>query len=137
MTQMIPKIRKISQEDVDKLSELEENIAKANKELKEFKIDLLRKYDCKKTLGILNYKTRKHKGTFGERIEEKEYTILVYENSWYVGADEIYPRFCHIKGNGCDGNSVDLCDKRDVEFVPMEDTTLEEARRILKEVKKK
>ena len=68
---------------------------------------------------------------------EKGYTFLAWRHQWFIGTNRIIPRNSHVTSDGKIGNAIELIGKDDVEFVPLDDCTFEEAKRILKDVKKK
>lgn len=129
-------IRHLSSQEIEKIKELEENVRKAEETLKSYKKSLLVDKGCKKILGILSYVTRTRKWTL-DKLVEKSYTMLAYISSWGVYSEEIRPYYSHVREDGSVGNSIDTTGKYEFEFVPLEDCTLDEAKRILKDVKKK
>lgn len=124
----------LSQEEIDRLRELERNIWEAKQQLLKYKYELKQKYGCKPTLGIVSYTVNKRQ--FYKKPTSRDYCSLAWISSWEVLDAEIVPRYSHVSADGKYGNELCLWGKDNFEFAPLEDTTLDEAKKILKEVKK-
>ena len=87
-------------------------------------------------MGIFSYKKVRY-NYLGQIKSEKDYTFLAWRHQWFVGGNRIIPHYSHVTADGKIGNDIELIGKNNVEFVPLDDCTYEEAKRILKDVKKK
>ena len=126
----------LTQTEIDGLKSLENELAEIKSKIRSYKIGLIRSHGCKDVIGIMSYK-KVHYNCVGQKKSEKDYTFLAWRHQWFVGADRIIPRYSHVTADGKIGNAIELIGKDNVEFVPLDDCTYEEAKRILKYVKKK
>ena len=126
----------LTQTEIDGLKSLENELAEIKSKIRSYKIGLIRTHGCKDVIGIMSYK-KVHYNCVGQKKSEKDYTFLAWRHQWFVGADRIIPRYSHVTADGKIGNAIELIGKDNVEFVPLDDCTYEEAKRILKDVKKK
>ena len=126
----------LTQTEIDGLKSLENELAEIKSKIRSYKIGLIRAHGCKDVMGIFSYKKVRY-NYLGQVKSEKEYTFLAWRHQWFVGADSIIPRYSHVSSDGRIGNDIELIGKDNVEFVPLDDCTYEEVKRILKDVKKK
>ena len=126
----------LTQTEIDGLKSLENELAEIKSKIRSYKFGLIRAHGCKDVIGIMSYK-KVHYNCVGQKKSEKDYTFLAWRHQWFVGADRIIPRYSHVTADGKIGNAIELVGKDNVEFVPLDDCTYEEAKRILKDVKKK
>ena len=126
----------LTQTEIDGLKSLENELAEIKSKIRSYKIGLIRAHGCKDVMGIFSYKKVRY-NYLGQVKSEKDYTFLAWRHQWFVGADRIIPRYSHVTADGKIGNAIELIGKDNVEFVPLDDCTYEEAKRILKDVKKK
>ena len=126
----------LTQTEIDGLKSLENELAEIKSKIRSYKIGLIRAHGCKDVMGIFSYKKVRY-NYLGQVKSEKEYTFLAWRHQWFVGANRIIPRYSHVTADGRIGNAIELIGKDNVEFVPLDDCTYEEAKRILKDVKKK
>ena len=126
----------LTQTEIDGLKSLENELAEIKSKIRSYKIGLIRSHDCKDVIGIMSYK-KVHYNCVGQKKSEKDYTFLAWRHQWFIGGDRIIPRYSHVTADGKIGNAIELIGKDNVEFVPLDDCTYEEAKRILKDVKKK
>ena len=126
----------LTQTEIDGLKSLENELAEIKSKIRSYKIGLIRSHGCKDVIGIMSYKKVSY-NCLAQKKSEKDYTFLAWRHQWFVGADRIIPRYSHVTADGKIGNSIELIGKDNVEFVPLDDCTYEEAKRILKDVKKK
>lgn len=126
----------LTQTEIDGLKSLENELAEIKSKIRSYKIGLIRSHGCKDVIGIFTYKKVRY-NYLGQIKSEKDYTFLAWRHQWFVGADRIIPRYSHVTADGKIGNAIELIGKDNVEFVPLDDCTYEEAKRILKDVKKK
>lgn len=126
----------LTQAEIDGLKSLENKLAEIKSKIRSYKIGLIRSHGCKDVIGIMSYKKVRY-NYLGQKKSEKDYTFLAWRHQWFVGADRIIPRYSHVTSDGRIGNAIELIGKDNVEFVPLDDCTYEEAKRILKDVKKK
>ena len=126
----------LTQTEIDGLKSLENELSEIKSKIRSYKIGLIRTHGCKDVIGIMSYK-KVHYNCVGQKKSEKDYTFLAWRHQWFVGADRIIPRYSHVTADGKIGNAIELIGKDNVEFVPLDDCTSEEAKRILKDVKKK
>ena len=126
----------LTQTEIDGLKSLENELAEIKSKIRSYKFGLIRAHGCKDVIGIMSYKKVRY-NYLGQVKSEKEYTFLAWRHQWFVGANRIIPRYSHVTADGRIGNAIELIGKDNVEFVPLDDCTYEEAKRILKDVKKK
>ena len=126
----------LTQTEIDGLKSLENELAEIKSKIRSYKFGLIRSHGCKDVIGIMSYKKASY-NCLGQKKSEKDYTFLAWRHQWFVGADRIIPRYSHVTSDGKIGNAIELIGKDNVEFVPLDDCTFEEAKRILKDVKKK
>ena len=126
----------LTQTEIDGLKSLENELAEIKSKIRSYKFGLIRAHGCKDVMGIFSYKKVRY-NYLGQVKSEKEYTFLAWRHQWFVGANRIIPRYSHVTADGRIGNAIELIGKDNVEFVPLDDCTYEEAKRILKDVKKK
>ena len=126
----------LTQTEIDGLKSLENELAEIKSKIRSYKIGLIRAHGCKDVMGIFSYKKVRY-NYLGQVKSEKNYTFLAWRHQWFVGANRIIPRYSHVTADGRIGNAIELIGKDNVEFVPLDDCTYEEAKRILKDVKKK
>ena len=126
----------LTQTEIDGLKSLENELAEIKSKIRSYKIGLIRSHGCKDVIGIMSYKKVRY-NYLGQKKSEKDYTFLAWRHQWFIGADRIIPRYSHVTADGKIGNAIELIGKDNVEFVPLDDCTYEEAKRILKDVKKK
>ena len=126
----------LTQTEIDGLKSLENELAEIKSKIRSYKIGLIRSHGCNDVMGIFSYKKVRY-NYLGQVKSEKDYTFLAWRHQWFVGADRIIPRYSHVTADGKIGNAIELIGKDNVEFVPLDDCTYEEAKRILKDVKKK
>ena len=126
----------LTQTEIDGLKSLENELAEIKSKIRSYKIGLIRAHGCKDVMGIFSYKKVRY-NYLGQKKSEKDYTFLAWRHQWFVGANRIIPRYSHVTADGRIGNAIELIGKDNVEFVPLDDCTYEEAKRILKDVKKK
>lgn len=129
-------IIQLTQTEIDELKSLEKELAEIKNKVRGYKYSLIRSHGCKDTIGIMSYKIVR-RNYLGVIMDEKVYTSLAWRHQWFIGEDSIIPRYSHVTSVGGKGNAIDIVGKEDVEFVPLDDCTYEEAKRILKDVKKK
>lgn len=126
----------LTQTEIDGLKSLENELAEIKSKIRSYKIGLIRSHDCKDVMGIFSYKKVRY-NYLGQVKSEKDYTFLAWRHQWFIGGNRIIPRYSHVTADGKIGNAIELIGKDNVEFVPLDDCTYEEAKRILKDVKKK
>ena len=126
----------LTQTEIDGLKSLENELAEIKRKIRSYKIGLIRAHGCKDVMGIFSYKKVRY-NYLCQVKSEKAYTFLAWRHQWFVGANRIIPRYSHVTADGRIGNAIELIGKDNVEFVPLDDCTYEEAKRILKDVKKK
>ena len=126
----------LTQTEIDGLKSLENELTEIKNKIRSYKIGLIRSHGCKDVIGIMSYKKVSY-NYLGQKKSEKDYTFLAWRHQWFVGADSIIPCYSHVTSDGKIGNAIELIGKDNVEFVPLDDCTYEEAKRILKDVKKK
>ena len=126
----------LTQTEIDGLKSLENELAEIKSKIRSYKIGLIRAHGCKDVMGIFSYKKVRY-NYLGQKKSEKEYTFLAWRHQWLVGGNRIIPHYSHVTADGRIGNDIELVGKDNVEFVPLDDCTYEEAKRILKDVKKK
>lgn len=126
----------LTQTEIDGLKSLESELAEIKSKIRSYKIGLIRSHGCKDVIGIFTYKKVRY-NYLGQIKSEKDYTFLAWRHQWFVGANRIIPRYSHVTADGRIGNAIELIGKDNVEFVSLDDCTYEEAKRILKDVKKK
>ena len=126
----------LTQTEIDGLKTLENELTEIKSKIRSYKIGLIRSHGCKDVMGIFSYKKVSY-NCLGQKKSEKDYTFLAWRHQWFVGANRIIPRYSHVTADGKIGNAIELVGKDNVEFVPLDDCTYEEAKRILKDVKKK
>ena len=127
----------LTQTEIDELKCLEKELTEIKNKIRSYKDSVIRSHGCKDTIGIMSYKVVL-RNYLCEIKDEKFYTILAWRHQWHVaGVDYIRPRYSHVTLDGGKGKEIELIRKHDVEFVPLDDCTFEEAMRILKDVKKK
>ena len=126
----------LTQTEIDGLKSLENELAEIKSKIRSYKIGLIRSHGCKGVIGIMSYKKVRY-NYLGQVKSEKNYTFLAWRHQWFVGGNRIIPRYSHVTADGRIGNAIELIGKDNVEFVPLDDCTYEEAKRILKDVKKK
>ena len=126
----------LTQTEIDGLKSLENELAEIKSKIRSYKFGLIRAHGCKDVMGIISYKKVRY-NYLGQVKSEKNYTFLAWRHQWFVGANRIIPRYSHVTADGRIGNAIELIGKDNVEFVPLDDCTYEEAKRILKDVKKK
>ena len=126
----------LTQTEIDGLKSLENELAEIKSKIRSYKIGLIRAHGCKDVMGIFSYKKVRY-NYLGQVKSEKNYTFLAWRHQWFVGANRIIPRYSHVTADGRIGNAIELIGKDNVEFVPLDDCTYEEVKRILKDVKKK
>ena len=126
----------LTQTEIDGLKSLENELTEIKNKIRSYKIGLIRSHGCKDVMGIFNYKKVRY-NYFGQVKSEKDYSFLAWRHQWFVGGNRIIPRYSHVTSDGRIGNDIELIGKDNVEFVPLDDCTYEEAKRILKDVKKK
>ena len=126
----------LTQTEIDGLKSLENELAEIKSKIRSYKFGLIRAHGCKDVIGIMSYKKASY-NCLGQKKSEKNYTFLAWRHQWFVGANRIIPRYSHVTADGRIGNAIELIGKDNVEFAPLDDCTYEEAKRILKDVKKK
>ena len=126
----------LTQTEIDGLKSLENELEEIKSKIRSYKIGLIRAHGCKDVMGIFSYKKVRY-NYLGQVKSEKEYTFLAWRHQWFIGGNRITPRYSHVSSDGKIGNAIELVGKDNVEFVPLDDCTYEEAKRILKDVKKK
>ena len=126
----------LTQSEIDGLKTLENELEEIKNKLRSYKIGLIRAHGCKNTIGIMTYKNVRY-NYLGQKKSEKDYTFLAWRHQWFVSGNRIIPSYSHVSSDGKIGNAIELVGKDNVEFVPLDDCTYEEAKRILKDVKKK
>lgn len=126
----------LTQTEIDGLKSLEKELAEIKSKIRSYKFGLIRAHGCKDVMGVFSYKKVRY-NYFGQIKSEKDYTFLAWRHQWFIGADRIIPRYSHVTADGKIGNGIELVGKDNVEFVPLDDCTYEEAKRILKDVKRK
>ena len=126
----------LTQTEIDGLKSLENELAEIKSKIRSYKFGLIRAHGCKDVIGIMSYKKASY-NCLGQKKSEKDYTFLAWRHQWFVGGNRITPRYSHVSSDGKIGNDIELIGKDNVEFVPFDDCTYEEAKRILKDVKKK
>ena len=126
----------LTQTEIDGLKSLENELTEIKNKIRSYKIGLIRSHGCKDVIGIMSYKKVSY-NCLGQKKSEKDYTFLAWRHQWFVGGNRIIPRYSHVSSDGRIGNDIELIGKDNVEFVPLEDCTYEEAKRILRDVKKK
>ena len=126
----------LTQTEIDGLKSLENELAEIKSKIRSYKIGLIRAHGCKDVMGIFSYKKVRY-NYLGQVKSEKDYTFLAWRHQWFIGGNRIIPRYSHVTADGKIGNDIELIGKDDVEFVPLDDCIYEEAKRILKDVKKK
>lgn len=126
----------LTQTEIDGLKSLENELAEIKSKIRSYKIGLIRSHGCKDVMGIFSYKKVRY-NYLGQIKSEKDYTFLAWRHQWFVGSDRIIPRYSHVTADGKIGNAIELVGKDNIEFVPLDECTFEEAKRILKDVKKK
>ena len=126
----------LTQTEIDGLKSLENELAEIKSKIRSYKFSIIRSHGCKDVMGIFSYKKVRY-NYLGQVKSEKEYTFLAWRHQWFVGGNRIIPRDSHVSSDGRIGNDIELIGKDNVEFVPLDDCTYEEAKRILKDVKKK
>ena len=126
----------LTQTEIDGLKSLENELAEIKSKIRSYKIGLIRAHGCNDVIGIMSYKKVSY-NYLGQKMSEKYYTFLAWRHQWFIGGDSIVPRYSHVTADGKIGNAIELIGKDNVEFVPLDDCTYEEAKRILKDVKKK
>ena len=126
----------LTQTEIDGLKSLENELAEIKNKLRSYRFGLIRAHGCKDVIGIMSYK-KVHYNCVGRKKSEKYYTFLAWRHQWFVGGNRIIPRYSHVSSDGKIGNAIEFVGKDNVEFVPLDDCTYEEAKRILKDVKKK
>ena len=126
----------LTQTEIDGLKNLESELTEIKSKIRSYKIGLIRAHGCNDVIGIMSYKKVSY-NYLGQKKSEKYYTFLAWRHQWFVGANRIIPRYSHVTADGRIGNAIELIGKDNVEFVPLDDCTYEEAKRILKDVKKK
>ena len=131
-------IIQLTQTEIDGLKSLENELAEIKNKIRSYKDSIIRAHGCKDTIGIMTYRIVR-RNYYGIIKSEKVYTLLAWRHQWFIGgSDSIIPRYSHVSSDGGIGNAIDVVfGKEDVEFVPLDGCTYEEARRILKDVKKK
>lgn len=78
------------------------------------------------------------RNSLGVIIDEEIHKFLAWRYQWVIDDHNyIIPRYSYVTPDGRKGNDIYIMGKEDVEFVPLDDCTYEEAERILKDVKKK
>ena len=112
------------------------NSGKIKSKIRRYECGLIRSHGCKDVMGIFSYKKVCY-NCVGQVKSEKDYTFLAWRHQWFVGGGSIVPRYSHVTADGGKGSAIEIMGKDDVEFVPLDDCTYEEAKRILKDVKKK
>ena len=126
----------LTQTEIDGLKSLENELAEIKSKIRSYKIGLIRSHGCKDVIGIMSYKKVCY-NCVGQKKSEKDYSFLAWRHQWFIGGNRIIPRYSHVTADGKIGNDIELIGKDNVEFVPLDDCTYEEAKRILKDVKKK
>ena len=126
----------LTQTEIDGLKSLEHELTEIKSKIRSYKIGLIRAHGCNDVIGIISYKKVSY-NCLGQKKSEIDYTFLAWRHQWFVGANRIIPRYSHVTADGRIGNAIELIGKDNVEFVPLDECTYEEAKRILKDVKKK
>ena len=126
----------LTQTEIDGLKSLENELTEIKNKIRSYKIGLIRSHGCKDVIGIMSYKKVCY-NCVGQKKSEKDYSFLVWRHQWFVGGNRIIPRYSHVTSDGRIGNAIELIGKDNVEFVPLDDCAYEEAKSILKDVKKK
>ena len=126
----------LTQAEIDELNSLEKELREIKSKLRRYECSLIRSHGCKDVIGIMSYKKVSY-NCVGQVKSEKDYTFLAWRHQWFIGGNRIIPRYSHVTSDGKIGNAIELIGKDNVEFVPLDDCTYEEAKRILKDVKKK
>lgn len=127
----------LTQTEINELKCLEKELTEIKNKIRSYKDSIVLSHGCKDTIGIMSYRIVR-RNYLGVIRSNKAYTFLAWRHQWFIcGYDCIIPCYSHVTSDGRKGNDVDLFGKEDVEFVPLDDCTYEEAKRILKDVKKK
>ena len=126
----------LTQTEIDGLKSLENELTEIKSKIRSYKIGLIRSHGCKDVIGVFSYKKVCY-NCVGQKKSEKDYSFLAWRHQWFIGGNRIIPRYSHVTSDGRIGNDIELIGKDNVEFVPLDDCTYEEAKRILKDVKKK
>lgn len=139
-------IKTITEENSQKLADIQKQINKLKNDLLKAKREVFKEegLDKKNTLGFLYYKKNKYERKecgFGYRrdyVGKEECVRLVFLTQWVLIdplSPDVVPRFYTVDRYGKPGNHIDTTLLEDVEFEEA-NCSLEEAKRILKEVKK-
>ena len=126
----------LTKAEIDELNSLKNELREIKSKIRRYECGLIRSHGCKDTIGIMSYKKVRY-NYLGQKMSEKDYTFLAWRHQWFIGGGSIVPRYSHVTADGGKGNAIEIIGKDDVEFVPLDDCTYEEAKRILKDVKKK
>ena len=126
----------LTQSEIDELNSLKNELMEIKNKIRRYECGLIRSHGCKDVMGIFSYKKVRY-NYLGQIKSEKEYTFLAWRHQWFVGGNRIIPRYSHVTADGRIGNVIELIGKDNVEFGPLDDCTYEEAKRILKDVKRK
>ena len=126
----------LTQTEIDGLKTLENELAEIKSKIRSYKIGLIRSHGCKDVMGIFSYKKVRY-NYLGQINSEKDYTFLAWRHQWFIGGNRIIPRYSYVTSDGRIGNVIELVGKDNVEFVPLDDCTYEEAKCILKDVKRR
>ena len=126
----------LTQTEIDGLKTLENELAEIKNKLRSYKFGIIRAHGCKDVIGIMSYKKVRY-NYLGQKKSEKDYTFLAWRHQWFIGTNRIIPRYSHVTADGKIGNDIELIGKDNVEFVPLDDCTYEEAKCILKDVKRR
>ena len=126
----------LTQAEIDELNSLKNELMEIKSKIRRYECGLIRSHGCNDAIGIMSYKKVRY-NYLGQKMSEKDYTFLAWRHQWFVGGVSIVPRYSHVTSDGRIGNDIELIGKDNVEFVPLDDCTYEEAKRILKDVKKK
>ena len=126
----------LTQTEIDGLKSLENELMEIKSKIRSYKIGLIRSHGCKNVMGVFSYKKVRY-NYLGQIKSEKDYTFLAWRHQWFVSGNRIIPRYSHVTSDGKIGKAIELIGKDNVEFVPLDDCTYEEAKCILKDVKKK
>ena len=126
----------LTQAEIDELNSLKNELREIKSKIRRYECGLIRSHGCNDAIGIMSYKKVRY-NYLGQKMSEKDYTFLAWRHQWFIGGGSIVPRYSHVTADGKIGNAIEIMGKDDVEFVSLDDCTYEEAKRILKDVKKK
>ena len=127
----------LTQTEIDGLKSLENELTEIKNKIISYKDSVIRSHGCKDVIGIMSYRIVR-RNSLGVIIDEEIHKFLAWRHQWVIDEHNyIIPRYSHVTADGRKGNDIYIMGKEDVEFVPLDNCTYEEAERILKDVKKK